>query len=166
MMSINLDLNRDYPLEGSILNFEAYMFATTPSHISEHTSFDGQIVIIDGNRHINVMPMAEKDDRKKAMVLFNEYAEKKIPSLPKPKGLACCLIDFMDDQKVYNMSEIWYVYKRLRSVFVSWMNDNDRVAAMVQHFYQGTRVPHVHILYQKKNGAPDSEFQYYCADNL
>lgn len=68
----------------------------------------------------------------------------KIPSMPKPSGLSCCLIDFIGDD---DCSDADYdsAYAELKDKFIEFMTNNDRVAAMTQHWSQGRRYPHVHI---------------------
>ena len=164
VLSITLNLNDNYPLDGVITCFEAYMFSTTQEHISEHISFDESIVIVDGNRSTNIISMNELNDRKNALTQFNKLAKQKIPSMPKSTGLSCCMIDFIDEDNVYDKTEINAAYGRLEELFIKWCHDNDRVGAMVQHFYQGNRVPHVHMLYQRGRGK-HNEFQDYFSNN-
>ena len=163
-MSMSLCFADDYQLDGIITGFENYMFATTEKFIGEHTSFDEEIVIVDNSNAVHTIPMADLKDRKMALAHFNGFAKHRIPSMPKPDGLSCCMVDILDDTNKYAEEDIKESYGILKDMFIKWMTENNRVAVMVQHFYQGERVPHVHILYQRENGR-HSEFQKYCLDN-
>ena len=164
-MPICLSIGDDYLLQGTITHFEAYMFATADKHIREHTSFDEELVLVDGNRSNQIISMTNLNGRKLALAQFNNIAQRQIPSIPKPTDLSCCMVDFFDEKNIYDDMEIREAYAELKDMFLKWMRDNDRVAVMVQHFYQGTRVPHVHILYQRDKGKC-SEFQTYCLENM
>lgn len=163
-MAINLNFAEDYQLNGIITNFESYMFATTEKFIKEHTCFDEEIVIIDDTNAVHTISMTDLRDRKTALTHFNSLAKSRIPSIPKPDGLSCCMVDIIDDTGRYLENEVQDGYKVLKDMFIKWMTANNRVAVMVQHFYQGRRVPHVHILYQREKGK-HSEFQRYCLGN-
>lgn len=151
MTNIEIALAPDYELNGSITNFEAYMFATTDKHISKHFDFDEEIVIVNGNRSIQTIKMNELSDRKSAITLFNKLAKAKIPSIPKPNGLACICIDFVNKHDCDD-DEFNEPYAEIKDAFIKFMQDNDRVAVMVQHFYQNERYPHVHILHERHRG--------------
>lgn len=164
-MSICLKLYDDCLLNGTITYFEAYMFATTPKHIGGHTSFDERLIIVDGDRSNHIIPMVELEERKKALTLFNKLAKEQIPSMPKPTGLSCCMIDLVDENNEYEEKELNSCYKELEDLFLQWSAENNRVGVMVQHFYQGDRYPHVHILYQRGRGK-HNEFQNFLCERL
>ena len=160
-MSLNVSLNADYPLSGNnIGGFEAYMFATVKKFIGEHTSFDEEIVIVDATGNVDVYNMQMLSTRMDARDVFNKLITGDTSVAPSPDAVSCTMIDFIDDDGVYDEVEIDDVYQQLKKKFVNWMSNNHRNAVMVQHFYQGTRVPHVHILYENPNGA-NSEFQQW-----
>ena len=149
MADIYIDIGDDYPLKGVVTNFEAYMFATKDKFIQEHTSFDEEIILVDGNRSVQVFSMKSQSDRLNALTVFNKLAKLQISTMPSANGLSCVLIDLSMDEDDWDFDEIQMVYNELKDVFIQWMKQNNRVAVMVQHFYQGKRYPHVHILYQK-----------------
>lgn len=164
MGSVRANVNSDYPLSGVVTYFEAYMFVTTQKHIAEHTlPLQGELILVDGNRGVTVTPMADPNDRSASLTAFNRMAKAKIPSMPKPSGLSCCLIDFIGDD---DCSDADYdsAYAELKDKFIKFMTDNDRVAAMTQHWPQGRRYPHVHILYQRKRGKHDEFQNWLCGE--
>lgn len=163
-MAMSLCFADDYQLNGVVTGFENYMFATTEKFIDQHTSFDEEIVIVDNSNAVHIISMADLKDRKMALAHFNDFAKHRIPSMPKPDGLSCCMVDILDDTNKYAKEDVQESYEALKDMFTKWMTENNRVAVMVQHFYQGERVPHVHILYQRENGR-HSEFQKHCLDN-
>ena len=162
MAMIGWAIEDDYPLKGSITNFEAYMFITTPKYIAQHIApIPGELIFVDGNRSNRIVRMADLNDRKAWLTKFNHAAKAQIPSIPKPSGLSCCMIDFMPmDKNGPDGSDFDYhvSYIGLRSAFMDYMRDNDRIAVLVQHWAQKQRYQHVHILYQRKRGQ-HSEFQ-------
>lgn len=162
MTDVLLSFGADYPLSGAITNFEAYMFSTTPKHIAEHASFDEEMVLINKDMDMEIIAMDDLAERKRGLTQFNNWLKAQVSSFPKPTGVSCLLIDFMMPESSWSDDKINQAYAELKSEFISWMVNNNRVAAMVQHFYQGKRYPHVHILYQRTRGAHD-EFQRYLA---
>lgn len=162
MPQVQLCVGDDYPLNGIITHFEAYMFVTLPKHIAEHRNpIPGELILVDGNRCTVTRAMDNLSVRKASLTNFNQLAKAQIPSIPKPNGLSCCMIDFMpDDESGQDCTEAQYqaVYLELRKAYLDFMATNNRVAAMVQHWAQGHRYPHVHILYQRKRGQ-HNEFQ-------
>ena len=167
MSRVTLSVGSDYELTGVVTNFEAYMFITTPKFIAEHPIMvPGELVIVDGNRGHIIKPLAVLDDRKASLTKFNQLAKAKIPSMPAAKGLSCVLIDFMpvdEHGPGCTAAEYATAYQELKRAFLKYMKDNDRVAVMVQHWRQGRRYPHVHILYQRTLGKHD-EFQTWLCD--
>lgn len=164
MADIEISLNADYPLRGTITAFESYMFATTDRHMEKHTAFDGEIVIVDGNRSVHTVRMDELSERKKALTQFNKYAKDKIPDIPKPTGLSCAMIDFISDGPCSD-EEFGMPYEAVKKHFAEFMAKTDRVAVMVQHFHQDGRYPHLHILYQRRRGEHNA-FQNHLADAM
>lgn len=159
-MSCHINLEADYPLNGpSIGGFEAYMFILADKFIQEHTSFDGEMILVDGKNGVAAYPMSLFITRMEVKDKFDELMYVKLHSFPRPDNVSCVMIDIEDNAGVYNEDDIEDVYQELRTKFVNWMISHDRVAVMVQHFYQGQRLPHVHILYEK--GQVDSEFQHW-----
>lgn len=160
-MSLNVSLNADYPLSGKqIGGFEAYMFATVNKFISEHTSFDEEIVLVSNLGNVTVYNMQALSVRMDARDAFNKLMTGDEATAPSPSDVSCTMIDFIDEDNIYDDSEIDDAYQQLKQKFVNWMCNNHRNAVMVQHFHQGTRVPHVHILYENPQGV-DSEFQQW-----
>ena len=163
MADIEIIVGHDYPLTGTITNFEAYMFITTDKHIVKHTDFNEEIVIVDGSRSYKIIDMNQLTDRKSALSLFNQLAKAQGIDIPKPSQLSCVVIDFAcDDDCEY--SDFDNVYDKVKNEFIRFMTDNNRVGVMVQHFYQNERYPHVHMLYQRRRGQHD-EFQTYFLKN-
>lgn len=162
MGHVNVQINEDYPLTGVVTHFEAYMFATVDRYLKEHKQpLSGEIVIVDGNRGVDTTPMADLNDRSRCLTQFNRLAKAKIPAVPKPTGLSCCMIDLVGD-KACTDADCDDVYRQLKEFFIDFMQKNDRVAVMVQHWAQGSRYPHVHMLYQRKRGKHDEFQDWLC----
>lgn len=160
MSNVIVDFGADYPLSGIITNFESYMFSTTPKHYKEHNSFDEEIVLIDGNRDVLYFRMEDLEQRKRALKSFNEMLKNKYYDFDNPSHLSCLMIDFILPEAEWDDNEINEAYEKIKNIFITWAQDNDRIAAMVQHFYQGNRYPHVHILYQRAS-RKHNEFQNF-----
>lgn len=158
MSEINLNIGNDYPLNGVITAFEAYMFITKPKFIVEHFQpVMGELVIVDGNRQVFVKQLERLSVRKSSLELFNRLAKAQIPSIPDPDGLSCCMIDFVLDEDCC-MADCNAAYREFKKVFIDFMKTQNKVAVMVQHWMQYHRYPHVHILYQRDPGKHE-EFQ-------
>lgn len=161
-MSCHINLEADYPLNGpSIGGFEAYVFILADKFIQEHTAFDGEMILVDGKKGTVAYPMSLFTTRMEIKEEFDRLMLSKLHSFPRPDNVSCVMIDIEDNASIYDEYDIEDVYQELRTKFVNWMTSHDRVAVMVQHFYQGQRLPHVHILYEK--GQVDSEFQYWLS---
>ena len=161
---VTLNIGEDYPLTGTITNFESYMFATKDKFISEHTSFNEEIVIVDGNRSTECVSMNELSDRKKALSKFNALAKEQELDISS-KHYSCIMIDFVIEDDAFNEKAFNKSYKQLKKYFINWTTENNRVAVMVQHFYQGERWPHVHILLQRKP-RKHNEFQDFLIKEI
>lgn len=163
MSTIELVMGNDYPLDGSITGFEAYMFITTPKFISEHSNVtDG--VVIDGAKGV----VSEKgwdnlDTRKKMLTLFNNKLKTRITNFPKGAMVSCLLID-LDITEDTTDEEINEHIEIITNAFIEWCTENDRAGACVPHLYQGNRLPHLHFLYNRGRGKHD-EFQKYLYAN-
>lgn len=164
-MSLSIVIANDCPLNETIPHFENDMFAVTDKFIKEHSSFNEELVIVNGRWANKIVTMIDLDHRRKALDEFNGFAKQHITSFPKPDGFSCCLIDFMDDENIYAEADIKKCYSLLVNAFLDWMKENERVAVMVPHFYQGERIPHVHILYQRDMDK-HNEFQTYLLNNI
>ena len=163
MSNVTLRYGADYPLSGILNHFEAYMFLTTPKHYEEHDSFDEEIVLVDGNRDVLYFRMEDLEERKIALKTFNNMLKKKYSDFNSPSHVSCLMIEFMMPEDEWDDNEINESYEELKNILIMWAQNNDRIAAMTQHFYQGRRYPHVHILYQR---APrkHNEFQDYLSN--
>lgn len=166
MADLSISIGADYKLDGNVTYFEAYMFMTTPKHIKEHYQpMEGESVIVNGNKQIVMNPLYDLDIRKQSLDMFNNWVKSRIATFPAPDGLSCCMIDFMPSDEYgpdCTMQEYQMGYERLKKLYMKFMVTHNRVAAMVQHWCQGRRYPHVHILYEK-DGTLDSEFQSWLS---
>lgn len=148
----------DYPLNGDITHFEAYMFSTTERHMAAQTFHKEEIIIVEGKGKASRYSMEQLDNRRKAKRIFNKCAKERIEGFPLPDNIGCCLIDFSDDEP-FDESE----YKHLRAEIAIWAMENDRVLALAPHFGQANRPPHLHILYQRAQGKHDELQDYLLA---
>lgn len=162
MSDIGVTVGADYPLNGVITNFEAYMFITVQKFIINHHKIEGEITTVMHDGFVHIESMSNLNDRKAALTAFNETASVHIPSLPKSTGLSCCMIEF-DIDGVIDDDDVNELYMEIRQTFIDWLVENNRVGVMVQHFYQKNRPPHLHILYERRNRKHD-EFQTYLLD--
>ena len=120
---INILLNNDYPLKGNLNYFEAYMFATTERHYNKHYIMKGNIHLFDGTK--------DEDN-------FS------------PEHYSVVLIDFEDEDNNYNIDEVDEIYKLILSEYSKFLKENKRKGALVPHFFQHDRIPHLHLIYQKQ----------------
>lgn len=157
MSEIGLSIEDDYPLTGCITYFEAYCFATTPKHYSEHSDFaDG--VVVDGKRGIiSVSGWNDLTVRKKMLTLFNDKLKQVVTNFPKPSWVSAAMIDLIGDAETSD-DEYLMMIESLKGLFVKWCVENDRIGACCVHMWQGSRYPHVHILYPRGRGK-HNEFQ-------
>lgn len=166
MADIVLNYGDDYPLNGVITAFEAYMFITTDKFIRQHEdTFPCSIIMVDGKSGRNEVKMQDLKDRKAALTAFNKMASARIPSIPKPTGLSCVLVDLTTESEDYQMPEMEEACTELSGMFARWCEENDRVGVIVPHMLQDGRWPHVHILYQRGRGK-HNEFQDWLSDQL
>ena len=132
---INILLNNDYPLKGNLNYFEAYMFATTERHYNKHYIMKGNIHLFDGTKdEEKIFSMVELDNRKKALKEFNVSNKE----------------DFEDEDNNYNIDEVDEIYKLILSEYSKFLKENKRKGALVPHFFQHDRIPHLHLIYQKQ----------------
>lgn len=163
---VSLKMYPDYKLSGSITNFEGYMFATIDKHIEEHTSFDEELVIANGNKRYETVSMLELSDRKNSLTKFNKMM-KEIGYSIKANSYSCVMIDFFLEEEDWDMELFDESYQELKDLFLKWTKENNRIGVMVQHFYQGLRYPHVHILIQKlPRSRKKDEFQTYVGQYI
>lgn len=164
MSDIQLVVGNDYPLKNIITFFEAYMFITKPKFIAEHFQpVTGESVIVDGNRNVITESLELLSVRKSNLSLFNSLAKAQIPSMPSPKGLSCCMIEFIADGENY-IADCSAVYSDFKKTFIDFMEAHDKVAVMVQHWGQYQRYPHVHILYQRTPRKHEEFQKWFCSE--
>lgn len=93
-MSCHINLEADYPLNGpSIGGFEAYMFILADKFIQEHTSFDGEMILVDGKNGVAAYPMSLFITRMEVKDKFDELMYVKLHSFPRPDNVSCVMID-------------------------------------------------------------------------
>ena len=146
---INILLNNDYPLKGNLNYFEAYMFATTERHYNKHYIMKGNIHLFDGTKdEEKIFSMVELDNRKKALKEFNVSNKEDFEDNFSPEHYSVVLIDFEDED--YNIDEVDEIYKLILSEYSKFLKENKRKGALVPHFFQHDRIPHLHLIYQKQ----------------
>ncbi len=163
MNNINFDIYPDYPLNGSITGFEAYMFVTTPKFISQHKAIDQGIVIDGVKGAFPPIDWSETAERKTMLTKFNNTLKEHITNFPKPTQVACAMIDF--ETNGAGSKEIKDAANDLMDIFKTWCIDNNRAGACVLHSKQAGRPLHAHLLYNKKRGEHDV-FQRYLLNKL
>ena len=148
---INILLNNDYPLKGNLNYFEAYMFATTERHYNKHYIMKGNIHLFDGTKdEEKIFSMVELDNRKKALKEFNVSNKEDFEDNFSPEHYSVVLIDFEDEDNNYNIDEVDEIYKLILSEYSKFLKENKRKGALVPHFFQHDRIPHLHLIYQNK----------------
>lgn len=148
---INILLNNDYPLKGNLNYFEAYMFATTERHYNKHYIMKGNIHLFDGTKdEEKIFSMVGLDNRKKALKEFNDSNKEDFEDNFSPEHYSVVLIDFEDEDNNYNIDEVDEIYKLILSEYSKFLKENKRKGALVPHFFQHDRIPHLHIIYQKQ----------------
>lgn len=160
----------DYPLNGVITYFEAYMFATTDKHMAEHRflvdsvkALSGRCIVIDEKGFVHELDAPTLDERKGMLSLFNKAIKAKGLKFPDADPLSCVMIDLEDNNGYYVQSEYDDLLIELSDIFSKWCIDNKRVGACMHHQEQGQRYPHMHLLYER---APrkHNEFQDYLGN--
>lgn len=156
---INILLNNDYPLKGNLNYFEAYMFATTERHIAKHYIMKGNIHLFDGSKdEEKFYSMDELETRKKALKEFNSSNKEDFEDNFSPDHYSIVLIDFDDEDDNYNIDEVDEISKLILSEYSKFLKENKRKGALVPHFFQHDRIPHLHLIYQKQES---NEFVNY-----
>ena len=103
--------------------------------------------------------MDELETRKKALKEFNSSNNKKILKITSPlTHYSIVLIDFDDEDDNYNIDEVDEIYKLILSEYSKFLKENKRKGALVPHFFQHDRIPHLHLIYQKQES---NEFVNY-----
>lgn len=146
----------DYPLNGPITYFEAYMFATTDAHMDEHVLFDditkaihGSILLVDKDGATTLLNNPTLDKRRAALTSFNGMLKSKPLDFPNAKKLSCVMIDLEDKSDLYVSKGYRDFLLQLTSIFMNWCQTNQRIGACVHHQEQKDRVPHLHLLYER-----------------
>lgn len=158
MSEIILQCGEDYPLDGNITFFEAYMFVTTDKFLTEHGDVENGVVVAGNTGCVSFGDWSDLGIRKKMLSLFNQNLKQVISNFPSPDKVSCTMIEF--DGDIGDMNAVMNTVQQLQDIFVQWCIAENRVGACVPHVYQLNRVPHVHLLYQRANGKHD-EFQTY-----
>ena len=97
-----------------------------------------------------IFSMVELDNRKKALKEFNDSNKEDFEDNFSPEHYSVVLIDFEDEDNNYNIDEVDEIYKLILSEYSKFLKENKRKGALVPHFFQHDRIPHLHLIYQKQ----------------
>lgn len=156
-------VNEDYPLSGNINGFFAYMLSTTETQAKKQLGFN--------NNHITVIAKCETTDFNPEDMRDRESAKQAFLDALKevhspadanhPEMLSCALVDMTS----INPSEAYRAIGLILLLYEMWCRSECRVGIAVSHFDQEGRCPHIHFLYERKEGQ-HSEFQVWLLWNL
>ncbi len=163
---LDLVIYSDYPLDGYLNHFEAYMFATTEKHYTKHYDF-GEMLIIDEDSY-EYLSMKDLKIRKKSLTKFNQTLKSKLKiSDLKSNNVKIAMIDITDETNLFDENECNQLWKKLSSCFIEFCKKTNHVGVMVQHFYQNGRPPHIHYMIDKvKYSKNYDEFQNYLINGM
>lgn len=149
----------------SVKGFEPYFFITTAKWENEHDDYAGDMIVVDETGTITMFPSRTREDRSSARKAFNHAVSSFTPIEQAEDFISCSMMEFEDHNHQYNEQASLDIYKRIADCFAGWCKENSRVGAIVPHLYQGMRLPHLHLMYQRAEGK-HHEFQDYFADHF
>lgn len=113
----------------------------------------GTLLITEGEKQEDgekIYSMDELETRKTALKEFNSSNKEDFEDNFSPEHYSIVLIDFEDEEDIYNIDEIDETYHLILNEFNKFLKKNKRKGALVPHFFQHDRVPHLHLIYQKQ----------------
>lgn len=171
----------DYKLENHLEIFESHMFLTTERAISTQSYLPKvQFSVGLAESKSVITSFDSRDARRQALQKFNACLSNHKGRRPNKYDVGCFLGTFQvdtedeDDAGMYIKTGLFLHPKlfiafarQLAGFVVEFSARCHRAAAVSPHFFQNSRYPHFHFLYEKIEGTGDeSLLQHYLYDKM
>lgn len=162
---MELQIQKDYPLNGVLTGFEPYIFITTKKFIAQHEKFDKLYINVCSGENKDTYLLGDLQSRKDALHNFNVYMINAVGHFPKVSDVSCFMMYLRAENKEEDIDECYgSVYDTISLLAELFCKERNCVLAMVPHFHQGREMPHIHFLYSRKGKG--NQFQEFIDKEL
>lgn len=142
----------------TIKGFECYMFSTMKKFFNKHTKFEGGLYIVDGRYTIikeyditnrNVRSQATREYN----ILNKEIFGEDWDNTDNYSSALIYLINEEENGDITNYDEEYDALSLFLNAFIDFLEETQRVGAIISHFHQGDNCPHLHFLYSYQDDA-------------